>query len=562
VNIKLLLPHFCTLLAIASPAIAQWTGNGVPLCNAPNRQGDPAITYDGSGGAIVFWMDVRGGANDIYAQHIDNMGKTLWPPNGIPVCVASGSQGLIQAISDGVGGAIIVWMDHRGASYDIYAQRITGGGNILWAPNGVSICTAPGDQKYPSLSSDGAGGAITVWEDERGGTASSEVFMQRVHHSGNVLWGVNGTPVCSNPSFKFLPFVATDGEGGALLTWTDGRADDAGDIYAQRVDGSGVNVWDAEGVEVCNASFIQSSRGIVSDGAGGAIAVWDDCRGDYFGDCTYSDIYAQRIDELGVPQWNPNGVAVTYSAPQESDANIVSDGEGGAIIAWDFDMTDVFAQRIDAAGSKLWTPSGIPVCTVTGSQYDNTMISDGTGGAIIAWREIVPSLNDDLYASRINHAGQALWGANGIAVTMASGEQRYPDLASDGWGGAIFAWQDSRSGVNVDDIYAQRITGAGSIPTSIDESNVPSFTLTECFPNPFSESTTLQLSLSRPSIITIQVYDVAGRLISMSTNHLGPRAQLEFDGTDGNGHRLPSGVYFARVTAEGLSITRKMILAR
>ncbi len=53
-------------------------------------------------------------------------------------------------VSDGAGGAIVTWKDHRsGTSYDIYAQRISAGGTVQWTANGVALCTATGDQSVP-----------------------------------------------------------------------------------------------------------------------------------------------------------------------------------------------------------------------------------------------------------------------------------------------------------------------------------------------------------------------------------------------------------------------------
>ena len=555
-------------LAFVTPTEAQWSANGVPVCIASNGQYLPAIATDGSGGAIICWGDGRPGLGeaDIYAQRIDGMGTPQWQPNGVLVCSAPRSQGGCSIVADGSGGAIIFWSDSRAAEffYDIYAQRLNANGESEWAPNGVPICTAARTQELPLTVADGAGGAIVVWQDERI-QDHYDLFMQRVNGAGVPLWASDGVPVTSSSTgAKFYASVSSDQAGGVLVTWTEGRSDETeSDIYVQKINGTGLSYWDAEGVAVCTAYHLQYSGDIVPDGAGGAIAVWDDCRATWFGDCYYSDIYAQRVDAAGATQWAENGIPITYTLPHESNSRVVSDGHGGAIISWDLEYDDIFAQRINASGAFLWTPSGVPICTLPGAQYDNTLIADGIGGAIIAWNDDVPNLNDNVGASRINASGQPLWGSNGVAVTVAPGEQQWPVLVSDGWGGAIFAWQDNRSGVNTDDIYAQRVTGAGAIPTAVRDASPPAFAMSEFAPNPSSGRATTQLSLDRESDVTLQIYDAAGRLISASRGSFATGThQLEFDGTDGNGRRLPSGVYFARVTADGSSITRKMIIVR
>jgi len=48
---------------------------------------------------------------------------------------------------------------------DIYAQRINAGGIVQWTAEGVAICTAINNQIYPSMVSDGNGGAFITWQD-------------------------------------------------------------------------------------------------------------------------------------------------------------------------------------------------------------------------------------------------------------------------------------------------------------------------------------------------------------------------------------------------------------
>jgi hypothetical protein len=70
----------------------------------------------------------------------------------------------------------------------------------------------------------------------------------------------------------------------------DRRAQRRGDIYAQRVNAAGVPQWSANGVALCTAVDVQSYPSIIADGAGGAIVGWRDLRIASFGE----DVYAQR----------------------------------------------------------------------------------------------------------------------------------------------------------------------------------------------------------------------------------------------------------------------------
>jgi hypothetical protein len=124
---------------------------------------------------------VISGAVDSYAA---------WQPDGQAICTASNDQYYPTTCTDGGSGAFIVWYDRRnGTDYNIYIQRVNAAGNPQWAIAGLIICSAPGDQMYPAICSDGVGGAFITWYDHRG--ADYDVYAQRIDHAGNALWAPN-----------------------------------------------------------------------------------------------------------------------------------------------------------------------------------------------------------------------------------------------------------------------------------------------------------------------------------------------------------------------------------
>ena len=444
-------------------AVRAWSGGSTvntPICIAPNAQVDPQIISDGSGGAIITWEDQRG-VSDIYARLVDSSGAVQWVDNGSAVCTAGLSQVDPRLISDGAGGAIITWSDGRNGSsnYDIYAQRVDSSGVVQWSDNGSASCTASGNQQYPQIISDGAGGAIITWQDGRNGSSNYDIYAQRVDSSGAVQWADNGSPICTAPNAQFTPQIISDGSGGAIITWYDNRNGNY-DIYAQRVDSSGATQWADNGSPICTAAGNQLNPQIISDSSGGAIITWQDNRnGNY-------DIYAQRVNASGVVQWAENGSAVCAAAGDQQNPQLVSDGAGGAIIAWLSGSSnyDIYAQRVSgASGAVQWTGNGLPICTASGNQGSPQLISDGVGGAIITWDDN-RGANLDIYAQRVSYVGATQWAENGSAICTASGNQNSPRLISDGaGGGAIFTWYDGRNGNN--DIYAQGVDSSERLVT-------------------------------------------------------------------------------------------------
>ena len=332
-------------LIIAVPSVwANWVPDGAPVCTAVGGQESPAITSDGAGGAIITWADYRSGGADIYAQRVNASGAVQWTANGVALCTATGDQGPPTIVSDGAGGAIVTWYDYRsGSNYDIYAQRVNASGAVQWTANGVALCTATGNQYSTTMTSDGASGAIVTWHDYRTGSYA-DIYAQRVNASGVVQWAANGVALCSAVGGQEAPQIASDGAGGAIVTWEDARSGSTIDIYAQTVNASGAVQWTANGVALCTATGFQWYPTIVSDGASGAIVTWEDERGG-----TY-DIYAQHVSASGAIQWTPGGFALCTATGDQRSPMITSDGAGGAIVTWSDARgvdTDIYAQSAD-----------------------------------------------------------------------------------------------------------------------------------------------------------------------------------------------------------------------
>lgn len=104
----------------------------------------PAIAGDGSGGAVVAWVDGRSDEADLYAQHIDPGGRLVGATGGAPVCVESGAQQRPALVGTG-GCPLAVWRDERGGAARIFAARLSSA--ILAAPGygGDAVLTAAAD---------------------------------------------------------------------------------------------------------------------------------------------------------------------------------------------------------------------------------------------------------------------------------------------------------------------------------------------------------------------------------------------------------------------------------
>ncbi|KUG26232.1 hypothetical protein ASZ90_003929 [hydrocarbon metagenome] len=394
-------------------------------------------------------------SNSIYSQWSTD------PTVNNPICTQANSQTQPVITNGSDGSFIITWTDNRNGNLDIYAQRINSTGDSQWAADGIAINSFTTDQDGPTIISDGSGGAIIAWRDERNGSFNRDIYIQRVNSSGVAQWNSDGVAVCTQGSNQFDTKIASDGSGGAIITWYDDRNGNY-DIYAQRINSSGIAQWTADGVAVCIQTSPQWSPTITSDGSSGAIITWRDDRSGN------SDIYAQRINSSGAALWTANGVAVCTEGSSQDKPTITSDGSGEAIITWEDyrngGIRDIYAQRINSSGVAQWTANGVAVITNASHQLNPTIISDGSSGAILTWSDY-RNANADIYVQRINSSGTALWTADGVAVCTNAANQGQPTLVGDGSSGAIITWYDDRNG-NFD-IYAAKISPDGALPVEL-----------------------------------------------------------------------------------------------
>jgi hypothetical protein len=551
---------------------------------------------DGAGGAIVAWQDVRGGTYvDIYAQRIYATGYGQWTANGVAVCTGKTALALGRIIADGAGGAIIVWSDTRNGTNDVFAQRIDGNGAAQWTANGVTICAASGSQINPTLTSDGANGAIVAWQDNRGGTY--DIYAQRVSAAGAVQWTADGIAVCSAVQSQMYPQIISDGLGGAVIAWQDHRNAVDDDIYAQRVDASGGTLWTANGVAISATTGSQQNCRIIPGASGEAIIAWIDYR---LG-ASNGDIYVQKVNASGAGQWAANGATVCAAAGNQTNVQLIMDGADGAVATWEDARSgasniDVYARRIKATGAMGWVADGVAVCTYTANQQTPQLAPDGFGGALVAWKDMRGS-SADVYAQRVDAAGHT------VTATLL---QSYSAALSGG--DVEITWTLSEAGDDIEFFVLraeERSKDFGEIPSDAIEREglsfsfvdrgcepgasyryrvdvrdgserkvlfetgpvkTPALPLTLCqnIPNPFNPSTTIKYFVPERCRVALEVYDVTGNLVRRLT--AGDRERgfhtAMWNGLDGNGNSASSGVYYCRLRAGKETLSRKMILLR
>lgn len=153
---------------------------------------------------------------------------------------------------------------------------------------------------------------------------------------------------------------------------------------------------------------------------------------------------------------------------------ICATSDGGCYIAW-YDHSsgnyDVYLQRLNSAGVPQWTvPCGMLISNHTQDSWitDWSMTVDLEDHCIIAVNDLRAGGDWDIYGYRISPAGEFVWGADGIAISDNDNFEPDPQLCVTSDGGIVFAWQESTDTANV--INLRKLSTAGTdmlIPTVI-----------------------------------------------------------------------------------------------
>ena len=396
---------------------------------------------DGDGGAIVAWSDYRSSNWDIYAQRVNRYGNIMWAADGVVVCAAPLDQYYFTICPDGAGGMIAAWTDGRAGNDDVYAQRMSGSGIAAWLAGGCALCTHPAAQGSVVLAGDGSGGAYVAWADNR--PAHYEIYAQRVNGSGVPLWLYDGVAICTAIDDQVAPEVASFGGSGAVISWVDERSGSY-DLYAQKVDGTGAVQWAADGEPVSTAYCGVSETAMTAVDGTHAILAWGDCRSG-----SRYDLYAQRMGPEGA--WG-------YPEPEIRSILDVPGDQGGFVnLAWNGGEYDALGdisyytvwRALGAAAAVLLVDGGAALVSSGGelqAVIGGPAIRVERLGALTYYWELVASV--DSY--RLSNYSRIV--ATAFDSTAACGEYHYFQVIAHTYSPELFFVSAPDSGCSVDNL--------------------------------------------------------------------------------------------------------------
>lgn len=421
-----------------------WT-NEVAIRQGVNIEWFRSGTNTDDGCAIYVWSDTKLGARDLFAQKVDASGNLVW---GQPLLVDGKpdrqEDPVITKTSDG--NVIIAWIDFSNdLDGNVYAQKVNMAGQLMWQTGGVPLCVYPGIQISLNIEPDNSGGAYIVWEDSR--NPSKDIYGQHISSTGQPLWAVNGIPIANGAEDESYNTMWADGVGGMIIGYV--RVSGTNEkLFVKRFNPDGQMAWAAP-VALSSNPAKQNKIKMSPINNDSFVFTWMDHRG------SEPDIYAQRVDLSGTLLWaDPTVVFSDENATvpaQQENPRIVQASDNSVIIIWEdkrnLDEADLFAQKLNLSGQRLWDVNGVALSIAEFAQRGPRMVSDGNGGCVVVWDDSrngnAPHI--DIFAQHISSTGTMLWEPNGKAICTSINEQS-GSLIKKAGNNLFINWMDMRNG--------------------------------------------------------------------------------------------------------------------
>ncbi len=557
-----------------------------------------AVSFLGlpGGGYEMFWEHDREGSQQIYRASFDNAGRLQEAPG--PVYPDGSSQRRPVTASGRDGLQVLAWEDSDALGYRVVLsiRRQEAGAQFE-----RKVLSSPTSSHLGSLAAAiGPEGKIyMLWERWSQGASAPDLMLARVDSSGNKLGSQITVAAASGGGGRMASAAAGPG-GNLMVAWRAGSsAAENAKIVARVYSSTGSVVRNQIAVSRDTLEYIGSiSRPEVaaSDSTGNFLVLWREFYSDR--NLLYYRLYNADGDSLQLPggQWRSRlGSAAALNDADRSygSASVAVDSTGGFLVVWsESDPTSspgLFGARLDPHGAPLGAQfqvpgvaaAALPVVSILEQQRVAVAWQD-TIGAQISFLGVQlhfhSLLGQVLLASSGFEARELKVHVEGVAADSASvavdGGFRFRSLP----GGSYRVWV-SAQGTELAGT-SRVIELASSDPPEVDMGiaadlgGTPGLSLPRAgavdlaqnSPNPFNPSTTVSFSVGgeQPLLVILAVYDIRGARVRTLLNELvepGTR-RIEWDGRDGKGRQLSSGIYFLRLSAGSQTRVRKMILLK
>jgi type IX secretion system substrate protein len=524
---------------------AQWSDT--PITALPHTPAyttsNPTIVSDGSGGAFIVWKRDGSPEAGLYAQHVSDTGEVLWNTQGVMVASSGTAASIFNVVPDNQHGIIVSWHD-VGLTPDIHSQRIDGSGNMLWSQAGVIVCAAATQMVFPKAVADSEGGAFIVWQESING---SGVFAQYVSDLGIPNWALNGIAILDTPYIQKSAKVVGDGNGGMIVGWVDAGL--TVNYYAQRFSPLGTKLWGDGGKIVANSAYATSllDLAITADLAGNSTIAYIDHPTNSAIDI---NIKAQKLDIDGNKLWDSAGMPICSASDIQSNIVMGANAQNYNFISW-VDKREavyerVYSQVLDNDGNAVLPTDGKFVKMPSFSSHTQLahIVANNSTRDEVFMGILEETLQDGniRYLQKIANTNEFVFGDDATPLPMNASDFT---MFLDDSGYVLATWRATTSSILVQKICNDGVTGNCILANETFEAQPK----VDIYPNPAHGY--FQVNIDQPVEILL-VKDLHGKIL---TSMEAPSNNQKIDV-----HGLPVGVYMVTIVSKGTAITRKLVV--
>jgi len=443
------------------------------------------------------------------------------------------------------------WQKSYGGSFDdvlVYISVTSDGGYIAagytFSFDG-DVSGNHGENDFWVIKLDSAGNL--QWQKCYGGTSYDQaLFLRQTFDGGYVVTGyaasINGN-VTNNHGYEDSWVVKLDNSGN--LQWQKclgGSAYDLGVACYQTAD-SGYIV---SGLSESDDGDVSGNHGgddawIIKLDASGSIE-WQKCLG------------GTSEDELKIFPTSDGGYFGTGQT--DSDDGDVS-GIHGGIDAW--------IVKLDSAGNLLWQKCLGGSGSEESSDYANSGYENADGSYIVS---AISSSTDgdvagnhggeDYWITSVDESGNFLWQK---CLGGSNDEETFSVMPAISGGYIVCGYSDSNDGDvtgNHGNYDAWVVRLEFGIPSGVvQENNTTNEVTVLISPNPFSDKSSIQFSLSQRSQVTIELHDIGGRKLQIISNEMFSEGDHQISFSD---EKLLPGIYFLQLKTDHQVVSKKLIV--
>jgi hypothetical protein len=453
-------------LLLYDNAFSQWVNDPSSNTKLVIDPVDPinlSALRDYDGGAYVFWEDKKGRPeSDIYFIHFNKNGDVSFRADGKAVSTRSGKKENPLVSVEPSGNSIVIWKGYdKKKNPELFVQKLSKNGLRLWQNDGLQITDDKFEKIEYSLRVDRKGFTHTSYITKNSSASNKfSVRYRRLTSGGKTLSdSLNGIIYNSNNTISETEIIP-DNKGGSIIFWLE-NLNQKTVLRVQFVDSTGSKKWGAKPLTIskANNNVLSYSVGKLGNSFYTALT--------YQG--TSKIIYQQLISDKGNLLWGVDGKLLSFQKGSQTNPQFAF-VDSSVVVSWtnEFEKTkDVFIQRFDIQGNRLWGNNGKRILNIKGNQFGQRIVYDQKNGVVLGWFDKRENSADaNLYIQKVDLKGNFVWDSSAVMISSSQNtEKSYLNLIPDGDGGAIAIFKTSTDKRN--DIYGQKIFSTGTYASQI-----------------------------------------------------------------------------------------------